>query len=201
MPCSDKPSQKAINELIEQRFSKIHDEVNGHATDSAPDPSRSTSFPGATSSPSKRRADDSDLSDATASPQPKKRKANPSAELDDAAFAARLQAEENNRARSTRGGVTKKKPRVKKQKKEKPARKLKENGEPESGTDAEPQRKGGFHVSQSDDHMDTRHVLTSSETHGALAAAGRVAGRISAIQAADREEDMGVCQDPRSAGP
>ena len=141
--------QSAINTLIEKRFDKIHDEAvqepnaaSDHAANGASSPLTS-----ARSSPAKRGADESEMSDVVDSPKPKKQKlVRKGAEDNDAAFAARLQAEENSRARPTRGGaVTKKKAPIKR-KKVKSAPKVKENGELESGTDAEPQRKGGFHV-------------------------------------------------------
>src|SRR5258708_178009 len=76
---------------------------------------RDSSDPGSTStqsSPQKRaKTEESELSEVEPSPPKKKhKKNNRSVEEDDAAFAARLQAEENARmrARSTRGGNTKK---------------------------------------------------------------------------------------------
>lgn len=95
------------------------------------------------------------MSDVLDQPKPKKRKSEKfekAQDEDDAAFAARLQAELNKGARTTRGGgATKKAPR---KKKAKSAAKVKENGEPGSGSDAEPvKRTGGFHVS--------RHVLAA----------------------------------------
>jgi len=73
---------------------------------------------------------------------------------DDAKLAAKLQAEENARTRSTRGGATKKNSGVKKSapKKRKSAAKIKkaDDSDVELGSDGEPKevvRKGGFHVS------------------------------------------------------
>ena len=74
---------------------------------------------------------------------------------DDAAFAARLQAEENSRARPTRGGVNKKAIPAKK-KKRTPKKKGSEKIKPEDDSDLEGSgdeaadkkvnRNGGFHV-------------------------------------------------------
>lgn len=150
------PSQAAVNKLIEKRFDKINAEANG--ADHAHEPNGTNGASGAHASPltsaapspAKRAADDSDFSDPVASPKPKKKRTKPtSAEEDDAAFAARLQAEENGRIRSTRGGATRKKTPLNKKKKKKSAAKVKEDGEGASGSEAEPQRKGGFHVSNS----------------------------------------------------
>ena len=101
----------------------------------------------------KRSSDDEDdLSDVPDTPPPKKkRKAEP---LDaDAAFAAKLQAEENIRARPTRGGANRKNPVVKKKKrtpKKKTANKVKAEDDSDiDGSDVEekkPIRSGGFHV-------------------------------------------------------
>lgn len=103
----------------------------------------------------KRSSDDEDdLSDVPDTPPPrKKRKAEP---LDaDAAFAAKLQAEENIRARPTRGGANRKDLMAKKKKKspkKKTANKVKAEDDSDidgSGSEVEgkkPIRSGGFHV-------------------------------------------------------
>ena len=95
---------------------------------------------------------------AAPSPAKKPRKTTKSTEDDDAAFAARLQAQENSLARSTRGnGSTKRRNVVskaasKKSKKTKSARKIKDedDSDAETGSGAEKKevkRTGGFHVS------------------------------------------------------
>ncbi|KAL1304635.1 hypothetical protein AAFC00_003599 [Neodothiora populina] len=139
--------------LIEERFDKIHEETLDAAAAESPNhlpktngtsaviPSPVTS---AASSPVKRSVGDSDLSDVVDSPKPKKKRTKTGADEDDAAFAARLQAEEDRRSRSTRGGGTRKKAPVKRQKK-KSAAKVKGDGNDESASEKEPQRKGGFH--------------------------------------------------------
>ena len=70
-------------------------------------------------------------------------------EDDDAAYAAKLQAELNSLARPTRGAGTRKRmPFKKEKKKKKSAAKIKEDGETdEDGDDGETKvKKGGFHV-------------------------------------------------------
>lgn len=86
-------------------------------------------------------------------PPSKKRKADNAVDAD-AVFAAKLQAEENLRARPTRGGTTRKAAPAKKKAKSKPktAKKVKAEDESdlESGSDTgkkEVNRSGGFHVS------------------------------------------------------
>ena len=93
---------------------------------------------------------DEELSDVKFTPPPKKKQKK--VEMDDAAFAAKLQAEENSRARPTRGGATRKTAPVKKRTpKKKAAAKVKasDDSDVESGSAAEKKvnRSGGFHVS------------------------------------------------------
>lgn len=98
--------------------------------------------------------EESELSNAPTTPSPKKkRKAEPATD-DDAAFAAKLQAEENSRARPTRNGVNKKKVAVKKKKssKKRASEKVKAEDDSdldgsETGEDRKVNRSGGFHVS------------------------------------------------------
>lgn len=153
--------------MIHSRFDKLestngHTDTNGKgAVEPAPTvngakkakkESRSAS-PGA--SPTKRSnpSDESDLSDVVDTPKPKKKRVKTGGENDDAAFAARLQAEENSKARPTRGGPTKKRAPAKKEKgsakKKKSATKVKGDDDSDvmSGSEAEKkERKGGFHV-------------------------------------------------------
>ncbi|ORY00003.1 hypothetical protein BCR34DRAFT_116988 [Clohesyomyces aquaticus] len=162
-----------VTALIMTRFDKFHNERNG-ASEADPEPSEpiptiehghaatnGTKAPAADSSGdsaphSKKRTpdDESALSELEQSPPKKKQKKNKSTEEDDAAYAARLQAEENlkSRARSTRGGNTKKKAPLPKKKKEKKksANKVKDEDDSDiaSGSGAEKKevkRTGGFH--------------------------------------------------------
>lgn len=97
------------------------------------------------SSPQKRKepSDESDLSDVV-DDRPKKKARKQDAEEDDAAYAARLQREENSRARPTRAGATRKAAPVKRKKKS--AVKVKDGSDVETNGDSKP-RTGGFHVS------------------------------------------------------
>lgn len=97
-------------------------------------------------------ADEDEDSDVVSPPKKKRKQAKPV--NDDAKLAAMLQAQENSRARPTRGGSEKKKKpaaRVKKEKK-KSADKIKKDDDSdlEVGSDGEVKektKKGGFHVS------------------------------------------------------
>lgn len=111
--------------------------TNGHAV----------SLPAPSKSPVKRQSD-SDVSDVRDSaPPPKKRKADVDA---DAMMAARLQAEENARARPTRGGTTRKAAPVKKRTpKKKTSTRVKAEDDSDlddSDVEDKPQRNTGFHV-------------------------------------------------------
>jgi hypothetical protein len=73
-------------------------------------------------------------------------------EVDDAKLAAMLQAQENSRTRSTRGGVNKKATPKKRKPKKKSEKKVKadDDSEVELNSDGEVKekpKKGGFHVS------------------------------------------------------
>ena len=140
--------------------------VNGQSSEVSPEPKPKASEPKQEPSPSpsltknnlKRESVEDELSDVTASPAAnKKRKTVPVD--DDAAFAARLQAEENGRARATRGGVNKKPTSAKKKvtkntPKKKTSQKVKAEDDSDlegSGSEAAEKkinRSGGFHVSQ-----------------------------------------------------
>jgi upstream activation factor subunit UAF30 len=113
---------------------------------------------GTTHGKDKKRSPDGDsvLSDVEDTPPKKKQKKHRSIEDDDAAFAAKLQAEENlrSRARSTRGGNTKKKAPLPKKKKEKKksANRVKDEDDSDLGSGSgvekkSPNQKSGFHVS------------------------------------------------------
>ncbi len=166
--------QAAIKELIMTRFDKFHAEktqspkvtevtlpkpaTNGHTVTVKEEGTESVQQP---SSPppkvhhDREEKDEEALSDVVDAPPKKKRKAEPLDE--DALFAARLQAEENSRARPTRGGSNRKSAIVKKKKspvKKKTAKKIRsedDSGVEGSGSDVEDKevnRSGGFHVSR-----------------------------------------------------
>lgn len=100
----------------------------------------------------KQESDDDELSDVKDTPPPRKKKKNTDQDSD-AAFAAKLQAQENSRIRSTRGGGPKATP-VKKKKapKKKTSAKVKAeddsdlDGSGSGGGEKEVNRSGGFHV-------------------------------------------------------
>lgn len=105
--------------------------------------------PSSSSSPAKREAPSEDLSDVVDTlPPKKKRKASIDA---DAAFAAKLQAEEERLARPTRGGANRKAAPVKRRKK---VKKERVTGSDDSDMDEDgskppkPKKETGFHVSQ-----------------------------------------------------
>jgi hypothetical protein len=163
-------AQASIKDLILERFDMFapSDDVdNSHAPDPSPPatnghaeskerggPSATPISPTTSSSPKKREVDLEDLSDVVDKPPAKKkRKADPAVDAD-AAYAARLQAEENLRARPTRGGSTRKAAPVKKKKatpKSKTAKKVKAEDDSDldgsEGGKKEVNRTGGFHVS------------------------------------------------------
>ena len=125
---------------------------NGHnQTQESVSPAPSSS--NASSSLPKKRDADSDLSSdrSTKAHAPKKHKKTASNVDADAIYAAKLQAEENKRVRSTRGGNTRKAAPVKKKAKTKTSKKVKaeDDSELESGSETtkkEVNRSGGFHV-------------------------------------------------------
>ncbi|KAG9564222.1 SWIB-domain-containing protein, partial [Aureobasidium melanogenum] len=126
--------KKEIQVLIEKCFDRVTSEDANGTNGASPSPSDS--------SPQKRKepSDESDLSDVVDDRPNKKRKQR--AEEDDAAYAARLQREENSRARPTRAGATRKAAPVKRKKKT-PA-KVKDGSDVETNGETKP-RTGGFH--------------------------------------------------------
>jgi upstream activation factor subunit UAF30 len=131
----------AITALILQRFDIF---TAREAAENAAMPSTKTN--GATNSNGKRT---SPSDSSTASPSPKKRKPGQSVQETDAAYAARLQAEENGRARSTRGAGTKRKAPSKKEKRKKKKSKtvVGTDDDSDAGTPEEKVIKNtGFHV-------------------------------------------------------
>jgi upstream activation factor subunit UAF30 len=157
--------QDAIKALIMTRFDKFVAEqdkapkANGHLksppADRPPTPATKPSSPAAKVA-KKRKSDSEDedrLCDVPVTPQPKKKRKAERLD-DDAAFAAKLQAEENSRARPTRGGSGRKNAMVKKKKapKKKTSDKVKAEDDSElegfgSGEEKKVNRTGGFHVS------------------------------------------------------
>lgn len=129
--------QKEIQRLIENCFDRVTSEDANGTNGASPSPSDS--------SPQKRKepSDESDLSDVV-DDRPKKKPRKQHAEEDDAAYAARLQREENSRARPTRAGATRKAAPVKRKKKS--AAKVKDGSDVETNGDSKP-KTGGFHVS------------------------------------------------------
>ena len=202
--------------------------VNGVKTE----PSHTTTSngrrpPRAATTNGKRPSPATDSSSAS-SPRPAKKqhRSQPSMEDLDAAYAARLQAEENGRARTTRGGAkggsaggSKKGSPAKREGKPK-KRKSKSKAKVESGEESEAdgerkeekERKGGFHVSFT---MERVRLLTrqkpmllstplaellGEQTVRAL----RVGGRrltVAALPPADGQAALGVHQGARPAGP
>lgn len=139
------------------RFDKFNSEVNGTATEpQEPIPTVENGNASTSATPDAKRTPDSEsaLSELEDSAPPKKRaKKSRTAEDEDAAFARKLQAEENARSgRATRGGNTRKKaPLPKKKTKKKSANRVKDDDDSDiaSGSEKEkksPSRKGGFHV-------------------------------------------------------
>ncbi|KAL8826168.1 MAG: hypothetical protein Q9170_007507 [Blastenia crenularia] len=132
-------------------------QTNGHVEEIKPEPSeppkviQPQNSLTEESSPKKESAEVEEYSDVVDAAQPKKkRKRSPVDE--DAAFAAKLQAEENGRARSTRGGGPKKAAPVKKKKTPKKKTADRVDAADDSDLDSEPaekkiNRSGGFHVS------------------------------------------------------
>ncbi|RDW70719.1 SWIB/MDM2 domain protein [Aspergillus mulundensis] len=154
------PQKAAIKQLIMERFD-IFAEKKGIGA--PPTPNGDTqhgdsatpvepSSPSQSSTAQKRQADSADLEDLpTKTPPPKKQKHKPSHDIDaDALYAAKLQAEENLRARPTRGASTRKAAPVKKKKSTaKTAKKVRVEDDSDIGSGSESGKKvnrsGGFH--------------------------------------------------------
>lgn len=129
--------------------------VNGHSSNGQPDiPTIEPISPALSTSPQKRTPEPESVSDSGDKSPPKKKRRSNLVDAD-AIFAAKLQAEENLRARPTRGANSRKIAPVKKKKpatKSKTSKKVK--AEDDSDLDAqdseskkEVTRTGGFHVS------------------------------------------------------
>lgn len=136
-------------------------QTNGHSnavkdeSSESPRPKQETSLP-VSDQGQKRTSDEDELSDVPNSPSPKKKRKVEHFVDADAAFAAKLQAEENSRARPTRGGANRKSTTIKKKKrspKKKTSDKIKAEDDSDlqdSGSEAvekKVNRSGGFHVS------------------------------------------------------
>lgn len=149
--------QAAIKQLIMERFD-IYAEKNGvgaaaedAATSNGHKDENSTApvpSPASSSSPVKR---DADSKEPAAGSEPPTKKHKPDADVDaDALYAAKLQAEENMRARPTRGGNTRRAAPSKKKSKAKTSKRVRaeDDSDIESGSDTkkEVNRSGGFHV-------------------------------------------------------
>ncbi|KAL8725860.1 MAG: hypothetical protein Q9181_006261 [Wetmoreana brouardii] len=156
------PQKDVIKPLIMARFDKFMadqsapPQTNGHPEDVKAEPSASPVAPRSKTPPEPRPVSKSEsveteeLSEVVdTAPTKKKRKRSPLD--DDAAFAAKLQAEENIRARPTRGGVTKKAVPVKKKKTPKKKTADRVDAADDSEVDSETaekkiNRSGGFHT-------------------------------------------------------
>ncbi|ETI28773.1 hypothetical protein G647_01224 [Cladophialophora carrionii CBS 160.54] len=148
------PQKNAIKALIGERFDIANAKRNGEPTvvpsvePAEPvetTPQTNGVHHSSESSPSKRVAESDEVSDlADTSPPKKKQKSTVDA---DAAFAAKLQAEEDKMARPTRGGGTRKSAPTKKKKKPKKDRITASDDSEIDGEEKEskPKRDTGFH--------------------------------------------------------
>ncbi|KAL6250435.1 hypothetical protein RBB50_002737 [Rhinocladiella similis] len=146
------PQKGPIKILINERFDVISTKENGDSTVvpsvEPVEPAQKTNgvhIESPSASPAKREAKSESHSTILDSPPPKKKR---KTSLDaDAAYAARLQAEEDARARPTRGGASRKTAPVKKRKKK--AKKERVTGSDDSDLEDEenpkPKRNTGFH--------------------------------------------------------
>lgn len=182
-------AQKEISRLIETCFDRVTSENANGTNGASPSPSDS--------SPQKRKepSDESDLSDVV-DDRPKKKARKQDAEEDDAAYAARLQREENSKARPTRAGATRKAAPVKRKKKS--AVKVKDGSDVETNGESKP-RTGGFHVSLLVSRFQNVPKLTHTitETHEPVRTPLSPARRDTTVATSDGQEDLGVCQGER----
>ncbi|OAX84570.1 hypothetical protein ACJ72_01048 [Emergomyces africanus] len=158
------PQKAAIKTLIMQRFDIFAEQsekqadptpaINGHSTNSRlAAPTVEPISPALSTSPRKRSAEPESVSDSGDKFPPKKKRKSDMVDAD-AIFAAKLQAEENLRARPTRGANSRKTAPVKKKKKpaakSKTSKKVKAEDdsdldEPDLESKKEVTRTGGFH--------------------------------------------------------
>lgn len=167
----------SIKQLIMERFDRYADQnvVGGSAEEAATSngqhdgdsASGAVPSPPPSSSPVKRQASSDGTSEPTsASPPAKKHK--PDTDTDaDAAFAAKLQAEENSRARPTRGGNVRRAAPAKKKSKAKTSKRVKaeDDSDVASGeeTKREVNRNTGFHVRLAGKISQASQYLTCSQ--------------------------------------
>ncbi|KAL4884431.1 SWIB/MDM2 domain-containing protein [Aspergillus karnatakaensis] len=152
------PQKAAVKQLIMERFDIFAEKkgIGAPATANGDEQRPDSATPAEPSSPSqsstaqKRQADSVDSDDRSSkTPPPKKHK--PSHDIDaDAVYAAKLQAEENLRARTTRGAGTRKSAPVKKKKASaKTAKRVKAEDDSDIGSGSDTGKKvnrsGGFH--------------------------------------------------------
>lgn len=160
------PQKAAIKQLIMKRFDIFAEQSGiGGSSDAAASSTAPTSNgqlqnhdsvtpagpspPAPSSSPQKRQAESDDQSDPPRKTPPAKKK-KPDHDIDaDALYAAKLQAEENMRARPTRGASARRSAPVKKKAKAKTSKKVKaeDDSDLDSGSETkkEVNRSGGFH--------------------------------------------------------
>ena len=125
---------------------------NGHAPEDNDISSSAPLSPPQSFSPQKRYIDNDEPSEElNRTPPPKKRRSGKDVDAD-AVLAAKLQAEENLRARPTRGGNSRRAAPAKRKSKSKTTKKVKaeDDSDLESGSESnkkEVNRSGGFHVS------------------------------------------------------
>lgn len=127
-----------------------HDNSGGSVTPAEPSPSTLSA------SPQKRAVESEEPADSPDDTSPPAKKQKPDHDIDaDALFAAKLQAEENLRARPTRGASTRRaapvKKKVKPKSKTKTSKKVKAEDDSDVGSGSESgkkevKRSGGFHV-------------------------------------------------------
>ncbi len=134
--------------LIFERFDNANQTAAQPTSNAPPPPKASQSETVKPVRPSTSADDESDVGVT-----PLKKKARQSHEDSDAKLAAMLQAQENSRNRTTRGGVTKKPNKIQKKSspKKKSASKIKADDDSDMDLDSngekkEVVRKGGFHV-------------------------------------------------------
>lgn len=144
--CANICLQEVINDLIKERFEYI--EQQQVKQESTPTNGRGSA---SESELSPAPTDHSVAKSEKSTPQPKKRVKQEAPEDSDAAFAARLQAEEDSCSRSTRGSATRKRKPVKAattsaRKKAKSATKITSKDDSDVETGDEPkEKKGAFH--------------------------------------------------------
>ncbi|KAI2737582.1 hypothetical protein DTO012A1_7593 [Penicillium roqueforti] len=144
------PMKATLKQLIMERFDRYAEQngVGGSPDEITPSndqrdgdsASAAVPSPPPSSSPIKRQAS-SDATSEPASASPPAKKHKPDTDTDaDAAFAAKLQAEENSRARPTRGGNTRRAAPVKKKSKAKTSKRVKAEDDSDIGSGEEPKR-------------------------------------------------------------